>query len=405
MDTSLYSLLSGDKRAVVLDIGAHLTKFGSGGDPIPSIIPTHLRTLNNVQISLSSSSSPSFSSAELEEAFFLFLQKLLVGHLLCDPKETPIILCENIYMTSPVRQAAASALFLRLQVPSIVFLPHQPAAVLATSQHSALVVDIGHSQCSIVPVVNRLVLRGGLTSFPVGGHSVADRLSTLLKEYPSQYDLEASKAQGKDVMQALESEIEDAELHRLIQNRVSLDAGSAASNADSSRYPIGQNKPIVIDLKRDVTEQAAQVLFEVDEDGSTLSHTILDTIIQSNIDVRGVLISHILLLGGISLIPGLRSKLHEELKRAIQSGPTRFRALEPLLPKIAFVDCPLSPLTMGWIGASLLSTVYSVLRESEMERSRFVELGTCPDWSSLLSNEKRIQLFKSAQNDNPLLSF
>jgi hypothetical protein len=49
MDTSLYSLLSGDQRAVVLDIGAHLTKFGCGGDPIPSIIPTHLHTLNDVK--------------------------------------------------------------------------------------------------------------------------------------------------------------------------------------------------------------------------------------------------------------------------------------------------------------------------------------------------------------------
>jgi hypothetical protein len=128
--------------------------------------------------------------------------------------------------------------------------------------------------------VNRLVLRGGLRSFVSGGHTICDRLSTLLKEYPSQYDLEASKAQGKDVMQALECEIEEEELHRLIQSKVSLLPAAPNASADSTRYPLGQKTPIVIDLKREATEQAAQALFEVDEDGGTLSHAILDSILH-----------------------------------------------------------------------------------------------------------------------------
>lgn len=67
-----------------------------------------------------------------------------------------MIVCENVYCTTPVRKAIAASLFTRLQVPSVVFLPHEPAAVLATSEHTAIVVDVGHVQTTVVPV--RLLL-------------------------------------------------------------------------------------------------------------------------------------------------------------------------------------------------------------------------------------------------------
>lgn len=129
-------------------------------------------------------------------------------------------------------------------------------------------------------VVNRLVLKQALGSFPSAGAAVSERLSTLLKEYPSQYDAESSQNQQKEIMQALDDELAPHSLESIIRQQVSLGGKFSRVPQDSVKVCILEGRARMIELRRDSIDSAAAVLFEPDEDARLLSHVILDSLLK-----------------------------------------------------------------------------------------------------------------------------
>lgn len=106
------------------------------------------------------------------------------------------------------------------------------------------------------------------------------------------------------------------------------------------------------------------------------------------------------------LIPGFSERLLDELGLAIEAGPVRFRELLPLRPNLSFVKSPFSPVVCAWVGASLVSTVNALYRDSELQRASFMEKGqNFPDWTCLLDPDRRKTLFSTSNGDTSLISF
>lgn len=93
-----------------------------------------------------------------------------------------------------------------------------------------------------------------------------------------------------------------------------------------------------------IRERTVEVLFEGDEDELSIPLCILDSLLKLQPDLRKPLISSMLLIGGISLIPGFQSRLKQELLR-IMRDPTehekrRYKSLLKLHKSTGFLDNP-----------------------------------------------------------------
>ncbi|KII85085.1 hypothetical protein PLICRDRAFT_116486 [Plicaturopsis crispa FD-325 SS-3] len=142
-----------------------------------------------------------------------------------------------------------------------------------------------------------------------------------------------------------------------------------------------------------IRERAAEVLFEGgDVDESSVAEVILDALLKVPVDLRKILASSILVVGGTSMLPGFIPRLHAEILRAIApplstrqpvrpdrpSPPQydRYGPLRPLIPYFAILNNPsppppasaraaanagkapaFTPATLPWVGGSLAGSM------------------------------------------------
>ena len=73
-------------------------------------------------------------------------------------------------------------------------------------------------------------------------------------------------------------------------------------------------------LDGSIREQAAEILFETDNDLISLASMVLDVILQCPIDCRVPLVENLVFVGGTAMLPGLKARLIAEV-RNLQQHP------------------------------------------------------------------------------------
>ncbi len=66
--------------------------------------------------------------------------------------ERKVVWCESVLLPNVIRRAAANVLFTGFNVPHIVPIPSEVAAMVPLALSSALVVDIGFKHSCVLPV-------------------------------------------------------------------------------------------------------------------------------------------------------------------------------------------------------------------------------------------------------------
>ncbi|CAK8673005.1 unnamed protein product [Clavelina lepadiformis] len=130
-----------------------------------------------------------------------------------------------------------------------------------------------------------------------------------------------------------------------------------------------------------VREEAAEVLFEQDNDGTSISTMVLDSLLQCPVVSRKELAQNLLVIGGTSLLPGFRHRLLFELKEFAESeekyrsklSQCEFRVHNPPVPANL----------VSWLGASIFASLESfqhrlVTKEYFNQHNRKL-----PDWCGL----------------------
>lgn len=130
--------------------------------------------------------------------------------------------------------------------------------------------------CCLHQVYHRVVLRRALASFPSAGLHVLDRISTLMKEYPAQVDVESSIQLRDEVLQTLETEVEESTLHSILTDYLPRQEFLP----DIIRLSEPSPRKRVVHLRKEVLLHATDPLFECDEDHRNVAHTILDCLLQ-----------------------------------------------------------------------------------------------------------------------------
>ncbi|KAG2186898.1 hypothetical protein INT44_003125 [Umbelopsis vinacea] len=425
--SSLYTRshsIYGIEDRIVLDIGSLYIKCGFSGEPRPRhILPTWSRQRRSqasdgeaycissefselYELDMSTRSSSNYSA--FEQRLARLLHDIYYRLLLADPKSSKVIILESPLLPVSIKQTIAKVLFQKLHVPSVSFTSAHLLALLTIGQTTGLVVDCGHLEMTVLPIYAARPLIPFTCSSPLAGRAMNARLRKLLVDHgrlilPS--TLHRSIAPRTHIPQTLLTPdvIEDIKTRICIVSPVPVSGDSLSDPVDLWKdfsaatdlyHPIattGEGKSWLF-VPGWVRERAAEVLFENDNDDDQKSvvEAILDALCKVQPDIRKPLVSNVLLIGGTAMLPGFRTRLHQELLRVMRS-PTEsekrhYSSVLRLHQYLTFADenggDVFKSNVRAWIGGSLAGSLKTSGPEVLKERWN----GTVPDWSTSVLN-------------------
>ncbi|CAO1630219.1 unnamed protein product [Sympodiomycopsis kandeliae] len=292
-----------------------------------------------------------------------------------NPSEHPLLLTESTWTPRQVREELTEMAFEALDVPAFYLANQTVLSSFSAGKPSSVIVDVGHSSVSVIPVVDGFVIRKGIVHQPLMGGSTVSRalahgfrnpppktprVGGPIEEFVPTYRVKSKKAVeiGKEaqweersdrVQGATDSYKKYQEEKLLHEAKESLcqildtpwDENIALSRpARPFEFPNGYNDMFGIERYR-----ASEILFSpnlwtgVDgvfpttttSDSTTnpssnpptsstspssalsISQMVIDSISSVDVDARPILLSNIVCVGGGTFIPGFLDRLSYEL--------------------------------------------------------------------------------------------
>ncbi|ODN78533.1 hypothetical protein, variant [Cryptococcus amylolentus CBS 6039] len=331
--------LYGIEDRVVLDLGSRTWKVGFSGEPDPRAVffacgsSTRDQSSEAWDLDLDSVNAIRGSRSEGDRLIGIRiverLREVFAKHLLADSKQRKVIVAENTFLPTYLKEHIARTLFDNLRVPSVAFTPSSLLALGSCGRITGLVVDVGWLETSITPVYNSRPLFSLSRSTPLAGRTLHTRVRSLLHLYGSYIaplkslgDLSRDRSEGVplallddafvekfvteglfvggvfvepednddaemedpgDMDEAKSGKLEDLHLVRSLKSRYQP-SSSAKDMTFSVRPPTGVTTMGygTIMVPGWVRERAAEVLFEDDEsdEAEALPHAILSSILK-----------------------------------------------------------------------------------------------------------------------------
>ncbi|CAG8433384.1 8109_t:CDS:10 [Ambispora gerdemannii] len=349
------------------------------------------------------------TSEELESLYDRmahYLHDIYFRYLLTDPKQRKVVLCESPMMPLKLKQLIAKVLFENLQVPSISFAPSHMLALLTTGCTTGLVVDCGHLETTVMPTFSARPLNPFIRTTPLAGRALTQRLKKLISEFGKIIVPPSTNRQPIHLKYLTPTVLEDIKTRFLYVGPMIIPSTSSIVSAEKTPeedfekkyasissateiyYPItlskhGRERQMgTLVLPGWIRERAAEVLFEGDEDESSIVGCLLECLLKTPIHLRQPLAASILLIGGTTLLPNFQPRLHQEILRAL-STDNRFQNLNGLNNHIAFLEEKSNGKVFvancrAWVGGSLIGSLKSTVVEITREKYS----GKVPDWTT-----------------------
>ncbi|KAF8322030.1 brg1-associated factor b [Clavulina sp. PMI_390] len=283
-----------------------------------------------------------------------FVQQMKVN-----PPDHPVIVTEAPWNTPENRQRMAQIMFEEFKVPAFYISNNAVLSSFAAGKGTSLVIDIGKSTASVVPISDGFVLRKGISrgtlprivqrtaarilANPATGpvarppvdltpHQLIASKKTVEPGVPPEFTLrENRKAQTADSWLQW---TQDREVDEWMQHTSGvLETGwneqlAATRPGKHYEFPSGYN--LTFGSERFI---AGEMFFRapIQPDPSitpslTLPDLIHKTIENTEPDVRPALLSNVVLTGGGSLLPGLADRIYNELQRKYPSQKVKMHA-------------------------------------------------------------------------------
>lgn len=394
-----------DKNIVILEFGRHYTRCGFAGEPAPrAIIKTAVNDHKGELKYLHSITDLN----ELETCLGQFIEKIYFNCLAVSPKEKKVAIVESVFCKSVFRNTLTRVFFEQFNVPTILFVPDHLMALATLGLSTGLVVDIGAEEAISIAVVNGVTLLDG-THFASLGSRTLDSLvaEELIKNEPKLENLLTSqivedirlktcfvapyerglKLTNDKLKRSRDTQLEairNAEEQNLEISISSMDEcyflGDHDDNSPASvLYSLGGHR--TISIPGNLREGACEIFFELFGYEQSLTTMVIETILSAPIDCRRSLAENILVIGGLSNLPGLEYRLSKELVNFDTSERYRMKTLH----KFKFHK-PLCPRNyVSWLGASMFCTPSSMeLRSTTRDQWMREGKKSLRDWSDLV---------------------
>ena len=334
-----------------------------------------------------------------EEALEGFLLNIFFNELLINPKEHKVVVLEELTMSIPFKEALTRMLLKRFGAPAVLFFSSPIASLLPIDTRTALIVDIGYSGISIVPIYEGKILSHASVVSNLGVKKVEDRLSELILQHAKILD---TSAQSKRPVERGDL----CEVGDMVRGCCVLPFESSPNSTkkDPSYEFLANKRDMIFSVSStkkflvpaDVRTHAAEILFEGDEENETIATQILSCLQRCAVDVRYELARNVLLKGG-GVMFGIKRRILGEIS-SLTSTHEQFKGLSNLSPHFAFLTNP--SLSLSYVGASMLGSVINSLTKKEgVLTAADYDLVECAyDWTHLATPSRaQMHSFKNAK--------
>ncbi|KPM06908.1 actin-related protein 10-like protein [Sarcoptes scabiei] len=391
----IYEGIGSDKNSVILEFGTAYSRCGFTSEPSPrAIVPSNIyfepyrKIVNIFEIQ---------DELHAKKALEKYIQMIYFRYLAVNPKDRRVVVVESVFAEKSFREKLANILFKSLDVPSVIMVPSHVVSMATLGIRTALVVDIGYQEAISIPVFEGVTLLDAVQFAPLGGKSLHRRIMDELIQRKAFYkENETVKILKEEILN--ESILEDIKFKTCFvttRERGSLLAQQKLDKSSvqteeiackitdpprSIKYPFGGSQ--ILHIPGSLRESVCELLFEMYGEEHTLPTLILDSILKCPLDCRKVLASNVVLIGGTSMIPGLKIRLLSEIEYLAKFSVRYERFRDQLRSiKIKFHRLPCKENYASWLGASIFSTTELLTMRSITSKQYAQNNEKMTDWS------------------------
>lgn len=374
-----------EKHAIVLDIGTAFTKVGYVGESTPRAI---IRTPYNFDL---------IDKNSLYDTLVDFVHKLYFETLLVNPKDRRVVMCESILAETRLKNELVKVLFQHFEVLSILFAPSHLMPIFGLGLQNGLVLDVGYSSASVIPIYQGVPILKAWQALPLGGQAIHQSLRQELT-------LRGTSKTGEDEFKKVENMADDIDekiiedikvrlcfvtniergrqIHQIHQDASSVSGLSTFLNKSVPSVDYNMNGDTVWKIDGPTRESTCEVLFERDNDHLSIPTMILDSLIASPLDTRKELAKNIIMVGGSVMQRGFKSRVFQEIKEMMKEEKYN----EKLKVEEFRLHIPLGKENYAcWVGASVFGATDAISTRS-FTREQYTKEKAVPDWSNLKFN-------------------
>lgn len=293
-------------------------------------------------------------------------------YVLVSPKERKVVIVESVFCPTEIRDTLAKVLFKHFEVLSVLFVPTHLVILATLAIDSALVVDIGYKEATVLPVCSGVQVLNAWQAQPLGAEAVHAEIKRQLLE--SEVPIELLTP---DVIEDIKVRTCFVTTYGRAQK---YREGEPPAPPPPVDYSIEGKR--VIQVSGALRETAFQALFPEDNDRLGLPYIILDAIVACPVDMRRQLIENIVLVGGTSMVQGLKARLKEEILVLLKSEWYKEKLF---LDTVKFHTVPAKENFAAWLGGSIYGGT-DLLQTRSLTRDAYSKLSRVPDWSNLDDN-------------------
>lgn len=242
--------------------------------------------------------------------------RLFVHHLHVRPRDRKVLVCEPLAGPTAVREALAHVLFHWLKVPALLVVPSLTLPLYTAGAEGGLVVDVGFRECHVLAVAFGRPLLHTYKVVGVGAMTVLKRAQGLLRMKEQKEEKEES------------DDLPLATLQDIVTRACFVPSRSINEETKPIAYKEGS---LSLTLPPELRSTVTEVLFDENaDDGASLPVALLECLKKCPRDVRRLVAGHVLVTGGVAMLPGFCRRLAQEAKHQAKFK-TRYQELCPLL--------------------------------------------------------------------------
>lgn len=378
--------LGADKLSVVFEFGHAFTRCGFVSEHSPRVI---LRSETKDGTNLFDIRG----DRELFLALQEFIENLYFRFLAVNPKDRKVIIVESLFSPRRFRSTLAKVFFNHFDVPAICFLPSHLTSLMTLLIPTGLVVDVGYTESSVIPVIEGVTLLESTCFSSAAANAVHERVRQELLDNMAEISEDGGDYKFKpEVIQSLpEKTLEDIKVRACFIP--SFERGQELVEKKRTGQSIGKQPPkdveyplegkVILNIPGSVRESGCQALFELQGHESSVASMILNCILLSPLDSRRSLASNIVLTGGTVMTTGFKKRIRKELESLVTKNPSfkdKFAFKE-----FSFHSLPCHPNYAAWLGGAIFGGTDAVtsklITKNTFLQSRGSDLS---DWTTWL---------------------
>lgn len=278
-------------------------------------------------------------------------------------EEHAVLLTEAPLNPFANREKAAEIFFEGFNAPAMFCAPQAILSLYASGRTTGVVLDCGDGVTHAVPVYEGFALPHAVVRMDVAGRDVTNHLQLLLRR--GGHRLVTSSEM--EIVRQIKENCCYVSFNPLKDEATSSVGGGAAkktSLAQSRHYDLPDGTRIEMGTE---AFRAPELLFQPDligSEGRGVHDCLVKAVMKSDLDLRRVLLSQMVLSGGSTMFPGFGDRLLNEVRK------------HPLLPKDTKIRIAAPPerLYSTWIGGSILASL-ATFKSMWVSKTDYLETG------------------------------